>query len=58
MIMSDTAYLELKNALASTRMEGYIVTKQTENDCTRLMRGEVSVAELVKEILSRPVKAG
>ncbi|WP_195283040.1 hypothetical protein [Harryflintia acetispora] len=56
--MSDTAYLELKNALASTRMEGYIVTKQTENDCTRLMRGEVSVAELVKEILSRPVKAG
>ena len=44
---------ELKNALASTRMEGYEVTKQTEQDCVRLMRGEISVNDLVREIMSR-----
>ena len=44
-------------ALASTRMEGFAVTEQTEKDCARLMSGEVSVADLVKEILSRPTKA-
>ena len=43
----------LKNALASTRMEGYEVTKQTEQDCVRLMRGEISVNDLVREIMSR-----
>ena len=56
--MSEKEYIELKNALASTRMEGYAVTEQTERDCARLMDGEVSVTELVKEILSRPAKAG
>lgn len=56
--MSEKEYMELKNALASTRMEGYEITEQTERDCTRLMNGEVSVTELVKEILSRLVKAG
>ena len=55
--MSDKEYIELKNALASTRMEGYAVTEQTEHDCERLMLGEISVAELVKEILSRPARA-
>lgn len=55
--MSEKEYMELKNALASTRMEGYEITEQTERDCARLMGGEVSVAELVKEILSRPAKA-
>lgn len=56
--MSEREYTELKNALASTHMEGYEITEQTESDCTRLMNGEVSVDELVKEILSRPAKAG
>ena len=31
--MSEKEYLELKNALASTRMEDYAVTEQTERDC-------------------------
>lgn len=56
--MSEKEYMELKNALASTRMEGYEITEQTKSDCTRLMNGEVSVSELVKEILGRPAKAG
>ena len=47
----------LRSALASTRMEGFDVTEQTEKDCIRLMNGEVSVADLVKEILARPAKA-
>jgi len=55
--MSEREYEALRSALASTRMEGFAVTEQTEKDCARLMSGEVSVADLVKEILSRPTKA-
>ena len=51
--MSKSECRELKNALASTRMEGYEVTKQTEQDSVRLMRGEISVNDLVREIMSR-----
>lgn len=54
--MSETEYESLRNALASTRMEGFRVTEQTEKDCIRLMSGDVSVADLVKEILARPAK--
>ena len=43
--MSDKEYAELKNVLASTRMEGYVVTEQTERDCSRLMLG---VAQLIR----------
>ena len=55
--MSEREYEALYNALASARMEGYSVTEQTERDCIRLMSGEVSVAELVQEIMARPSKA-
>lgn len=55
--MSEQEHRELHNALASTRMEGFEVTEQTERDCVRLLSGEISVADLVKEIISRPVKA-
>ena len=55
--MSEREYEALRSALASTRMEGFCVTEQTEKDCIRLMTGEVSVADLVKDILARPVKA-
>lgn len=56
-IMSEREYEALRSALASTRMEGFKVTEQTERDCVRLMSGDVSVADLVKEILARPAKA-
>ena len=52
--MCEREYVELRNALASSRMEGFPVTKQTENDCVRLLNGEVSVDELVREIMARP----
>ena len=55
--MSKREYEALCSALASTRMEGFNVTEQTEKDCVRLMSGEISVADLVKEILARPAKA-
>ena len=55
--MSKKEYQALRNALASTRMEGFEVTEQTEKDCVRLLRGEISAADLVKEILVRPTKA-
>lgn len=54
--MSEQERRELNNALASARMEGFAVTEQTERDCIRLLSGEVSVANLVREILSRPSK--
>ena len=55
--MDEREYKALRSALASTRMEGFDVTEQTEKDCIRLMNGEVSVADLVKEILARPAAA-
>ena len=57
LIMSDREYEALRSALASTRMEGFEITEQTEKDCIRLMEGKISVADLVKEIMSRPSKA-
>ena len=56
-VMSEREYEALRSALASTRMEGFAVTEQTEKDCVRLMTGELSVADMVKEILARPAKA-
>ena len=47
---------DLRSALASTRMEGFEVTEQTEKGCIRLMRGEISIEDLVSEILTRPVE--
>ena len=44
---------ELKNALASTKMEGFLVTEETEKDCIRLLEGEITVSDLVNEILAR-----
>ena len=55
--MGEREYEALRSALASTRMEGFEVTEQTEKDCVRLMSGELSVADMVKEILARPAKA-
>lgn len=52
--MSSAEYQTLENALASARIEGFQVTDQTRRDCIRLLNGEVSVTEIVQEILSRP----
>ena len=52
--MSEREYASLKSALASTRMEGFEVTEQPVTDC---VAGDVSVADLVREIVSRPAKA-
>ncbi len=51
--MSEKEYRALRDALASARMEGYTVTKQTELDCMRLIKGEISTAALVREIMMR-----
>ena len=55
--MSEREYEALRSALASTRMEGFLITEQTETNCVRLMSGEVSVVDLVKEILACPAEA-
>ena len=51
-----THEVALDAALASTRMEGFEVTEQTRRDCQRLMDGQVSVSELVREITARGAK--
>jgi len=55
--MSEREYDSLKSALASARMEGLPVSCQTEHDCVRVLNGEISISELVQEILLRPAKA-
>ena len=55
--MSEREYFELKNALASTGMEGFQITEQTEKDCIRLISGEISIGDLVFEIIHRSSKA-
>ena len=51
--MTEREYKNLRSALASTRMEGFNVTEQTEWDCIRLLNSEISIGELVAEILAR-----
>lgn len=43
----------MRNAVASARMEGLPVSKQTERDCVRYLEGRIDTATLVQEILNR-----
>ena len=45
--------LALENALASAKMEGFVVTEKTRQDCLRLMSGDISVADFVWEVIER-----
>lgn len=40
----------IKNALASTRMEGYTITPENERDIRRIVSGEISTTELFAKI--------
>ena len=46
----------LKSALASSEMEGFKVTPEVIRNCQRLLSGEIDVAKLVDEILSKRQK--
>ena len=54
--MSDSERSALKNALASARMEGFMVTEQTVTDCERLLSKQISISDMVQEILARPAQ--
>ena len=43
----------LKNALASSAMEGFSVSPDVVRNCRRLLNGEVDVDTLMKELLKR-----
>ena len=43
----------MRNAVASARMEGLPVSKQTVRDCVRDLEGRFDTATLVQEILNR-----
>ena len=51
--MSENYAVALREALACAKMEGCIVTKQTEDDCLRLLRGEIGIDAIVREIVGR-----
>lgn len=52
--ISQDDYSLLRSAMASTRMEGFEVTDETERDCIRLLTGEITVADLITEIMAEP----
>lgn len=48
---TDKRYtLPMKNAEASVRMEGCQVTPQMREQCQRVLRGEVTTAELLRRL--------
>ena len=51
--MKETDFAALDAALASARMEGFTVGEHTKNDCVKLLSGQVSIPEIVREILAR-----
>ena len=54
---TDKRYtLPMKNAEASVRMEGCQVTPQMREQCQRVLRGEVTTAELLRQILGEAIK--
>ena len=57
-LLSERERQNLRNALSSTRMEGFEVTEQMVKDCVRLMYGDVSAEDIVAEIVKRPKGAG
>ena len=50
--------LALENALASAKIEGLTVTEKTRQDCLRLMNGEITATDLVREVVERAEKKG
>ena len=51
--MSEKQYRALKDALASARMEGYTIITHTGKDGARLLNGEATAKEIVRDILAR-----
>ena len=43
----------LRNAVASARMEGLLISAQTEKDCRRYLEGKIDMDTLVQEALKR-----
>ena len=54
---SDKRYtVPMKNAEASVRMEGCQVTPQMREQCQRVLRGEVTTAELLRQVFGETIK--
>lgn len=43
----------IRNAIASTRMEGLPVSSRTQQECVRFLDGKLDTASFVQEILKR-----
>ena len=53
LVMTVKREQALRNAVASARMEGLTITKQTERDCIRYLEGKIDTEALVRETLNR-----
>lgn len=43
----------LKNSIASSRMEGYQINDDIKKNCERLIKGEITISQLVEEIKNK-----
>lgn len=43
----------LENSLASSRMEGYQITDDIKKNCECLIKGEITISQLVEEIKNK-----
>ena len=48
--MSEEQEKSLNSALASARVEGFQVTPQIEENCKRIISGEISVSEYIRQV--------
>ena len=44
----------LENSLASSRMEGYQITDEIRKKCEKLIKGEISISQVVEDVLNKP----
>ena len=45
-----TSEKALENSLVSSRMEGYQITDDIKKNCERLIKGEITISQIVEEI--------
>lgn len=51
--MSEKDLKNLKSMLASNAMEGFNENEQAEQDCIKVLSGEITFEELMMEMLTR-----
>ena len=48
--MDKSTEKSLNSALASAKMEGFHITPKIETDCRRIVSGELSISEYIRQV--------